>query len=243
MMKDFRIQVILFLLLAGLTHSQSVQAQGTHDDERMNQFLVGMTGAGSLQPAWYYNLFHKSYQSDATLSNKSILSAEMKHILMGEEPDAESIDSALVARAKVEALKVADRELDVAWQSEGPKIRKRLDSYKSLIMKITVLGGTMEDYQRFEMDYNKLTCAVRAVQDSYQDNSLRTREYSAIYSDILKSELVLVAFLKDVRYKKKAREDYEASKNDSAVHSRFRSCAVTAHEKWKNAFILASRTN
>jgi hypothetical protein len=36
--------------------------------------------------------------------------------------DADSIESALKKRAEIEALNVADRQIDIAWLAEGSKI-------------------------------------------------------------------------------------------------------------------------
>lgn len=215
-------------------------AQGTHDDERMNQFLVSHTGAGSLQPAEYYQLLHRSYQSDATETNKMILAAGLKAILMNEVPDAKSIDSALVKRAEQEALRVADRSVDIAWQSEGSKINKRMSSYESLINKIIPLGGSLEDYQTYKRDYDKITCEIRAVQDAYMDNSMRTREYTKIYEDVLDSELDLIAFLRKVRALKRMEKELEKAEEAGPLPSPSKQAAIQAHTRWQNAFIAAS---
>ncbi len=218
-----------------------VHGQGSLDDPRLNQFLVSVTGAGSLQPAAYYNLLHKSYQSDATESNRLILTGGIKAVLMGEEPNAESIDSALVKRAKVEALRVADRQVDLVWNVQGGKIRKRLDSYKNLINKITFYGGTLEDKDRYQMDYDKLTCQVKAVQDCYMDNSNRAREYSAIYEDVIKSELDLLDFIKRTIAYKKAKEDYEDAHATGSARERSSELVTLCHDRWKSSFILGNQ--
>jgi hypothetical protein len=236
MIRQMRITLAVVMVMMAVP----LLAQGTHDDDRMNQFLVSHTGAGSLQPATYYQVFHRSYQSDATETNKLILAAAVKAVLINEVPDAKSIDSALVKRAVEEGLRVTDRSVDIAWLSEGSKINKRMSSYESLINKIIPLGGSLEDYQAYKRDYDKITCEIRAIQDAYLDNSQRTREYAKIYEDVLQSELDLVDFLRKTRSIAKAKEDYEKAKEVKAPVSRTRQQALHAHTRWRNAFIAAS---
>ena len=234
-----RMFLLAVLLLSGRL---SLFAQDdSNDDPRLHQFMVATTGTYSLTPSEYYQLLHNGYQSDATEKNKALLAAGLKGILMGENPDAESIDSALVRRARQEALRVAERELDVAWLSEGGKITKALNNYHELIMKITVMGGTMDDYERYSMDYEKLTCAVRAVQDAYMDNSHRTREYTRIYEDALASRLDLVSFLRKIAAMKRINKDYEDSRTVAAARSRNTQVYNTVYQRWQDAFVAGSR--
>ena len=41
-----------------------------HDDAKMNQITVQEIGAGGLTPAFYYDVFHNSYQKSAAAKNK-----------------------------------------------------------------------------------------------------------------------------------------------------------------------------
>lgn len=232
------LMAVMFFAVMGV-HAQAYFTSGSNDDSRLNQFLVSHTGVGSLQPATWYNTMHKSYQSDAAETNKLFFAGGMKAILMQEEPVAQSIDSALVQRAREEAKRVADRKLDVAWAIDGTKIDNRLAHYKTYIMKIVDFGGTLDDYQRYMDDYNRLTCGISAVQDAYLDNSLRSREYSAMYEDVLSSELRLIDFLKKLVIRKKCKEDFEKAQ-EYAGRPSYRDRVDSCVSRWQNAFILGS---
>ena len=54
--------------------------------------------------------------------------------------EAEAIDSALVKRAKVEALNVADRQADIAWLAEGDKVSRQMDRFRRNIDRILLSG-------------------------------------------------------------------------------------------------------
>ena len=49
---------------------------------------------------------------------------------------AEAIDSALTKRAEIEALNMADRQIDLAWKKEGSKINSKMDAFKNNIDRI-----------------------------------------------------------------------------------------------------------
>ena len=44
---------------------------------------------------------------------------------------ADSIKADLEARAKVEATNIADRQIDIAWLTEGERIQTKLRAFKS----------------------------------------------------------------------------------------------------------------
>lgn len=183
---------LALLLVVTLTAS----GQGFLDQTRDYQWLVGETGAPYLTPqSTYYSTGYKEYFNTAQETNKLLLRGVMKMIISEEEPLAEQIDSALKKRAKIEVLRFADRSIDIAWVTEGPKIRSCLEKLKTKIDKITIYGGSMSCYNYFDMEYKKLLCGIQLVQDSYQDNSLRKREYTNLYNDALKLDNRVYKFL------------------------------------------------
>ena len=101
-----------------------------HDSSKQNQITVMETGGGSLTPEFYYWLLHNSYKKTAAEKNKLGFRTLAGINLYNQVDDAEKIDSALTKRAEVEALNVADREIDLAWLAESSKINGQLDKMK-----------------------------------------------------------------------------------------------------------------
>ncbi|MDD7318007.1 MAG: DUF5045 domain-containing protein, partial [Prevotellaceae bacterium] len=73
-MQRNRIILLLGLQLIVLSvFSQGyVQVTKHHENYIMQQFMTMETGAGSLTPRYYYNAFHKKYQSTANALNKQL---------------------------------------------------------------------------------------------------------------------------------------------------------------------------
>ena len=66
---------------------------------------------------------------------------------------AENIDSALTSRAAIEALNVADRQIDLAWTAEGNKIEAAMARFKQNIDRIMFVGGTANEKHRWAVYY------------------------------------------------------------------------------------------
>lgn len=69
------------------------------------------TGAGSLTPELYYWALHNKYKKSAAAKNKLGFRTTAGINLYNQTDEAKSIDSALVSRAKIEALNVATDRL------------------------------------------------------------------------------------------------------------------------------------
>lgn len=52
---------MLSLLAASLTVTAQSYVTYNHDDAKMNQITVQEIGSGGLTPAFYYDVFHRSY--------------------------------------------------------------------------------------------------------------------------------------------------------------------------------------
>ena len=94
-------------------HAQRVTYN--HDTSKKNQVTVMELGSGSLTPELYYTLLHRNYKKSAAQKNKQSFRTTASIALYNQVDEAEAIDSALTARAKIEALNVTDRTVDVAW--------------------------------------------------------------------------------------------------------------------------------
>ncbi len=169
-----------------------------HDEDKMNQFLVGEIGAGSLSPEYYYWLLHNSYRNTAAATNKLLYRTEAGVEGYLQVEMADSIRVAMEKRAGIEARNIADRSggaLDLAWAVEGDKITNKLASYKKNIDRILGVGGNMDNQSRWNEHYRMYSCAIKATQDAYMPNAERKKQYLAIYADICRDNEQLVEYL------------------------------------------------
>ena len=105
---------LLCSILAVSAHAQTY----SHDDPKMKQITVQEIGSGALTPDAYYWALHNSYKKTAAQKNKLSYRTAAGIAAYQQVDDAEKLDSAMVKRAEVEALNVADRTggaLDLAW--------------------------------------------------------------------------------------------------------------------------------
>ena len=167
---------------------------------------------------------------------KSVERTHMETALSREKPKAEAIDSALKSRAKEEVIRFADRNVDVAWLTERSKIEGTMTRIQNNISKITMNGGSMKSRNYYDMEYKKILSGIQLIQDSYQDNSLRKREYEALYADARKLDHEVYNFLKKCRIRKDALNAFE-NMDDFIRRYRpnVRRIATTAHNKWMQA--------
>ena len=115
----------LLLMAVAAVATSGVKAQSVtynHDSPKQNQITVMETGTGALSPELYYTLLHNKYKKSAASKNKLSFRTLAGVNLYNQTDEAEAIDSALVKRAEIEALNVADRQIDLAWLAEGDKI-------------------------------------------------------------------------------------------------------------------------
>ena len=115
--------------------------------------------------------------------------------LYGQVDEAEAIDSALVSRAKIEALNVADRQIDLAWIAEGDKVNGQMERFKRNIDRILPAGGTTDEKERWTEYYHVYQCAINATKDAYMPNAQRKKEYLRIYEDVARQNEILVCYL------------------------------------------------
>ena len=110
----------VMIAMASVTLQVNAQSYVTynHDDAKMNQITVQDTGARGLTPAFYYDVFHNSYQKSAATKNKLSFRSLAGVAAWQQIEDADSIEASLKKRAEIEALNVADRQIDIAWLAE-----------------------------------------------------------------------------------------------------------------------------
>ena len=188
-----------------------------HDSSKQNQITVMETGGGSLTPEFYYWMLHNSYRKSAAEKNKLGFRTLAGISLYNQVDDAEKIDSALTKRAEIEALNVADRQIDLAWLAESSKINGQLDKMKANIDHIIPTGGTVNDKRRWEELYNMYRCAVKATKDAYMPNAQRKKEYLRIYADLSAQNETLLKYLVQLNTQSRT-ASLLAATNDCVVH-------------------------
>lgn len=166
-----------------------------HDDAKMNQVTVQETGAGTLTPDLYYSIFHSRYKKKAQAENKMTFRTAAGISAYQQIDDSEKLDSVMLRRAEIEALNMADRQVDLAWLAESKKIEAKMSDFQRNINRITAVGGKNADQRLWREYYNKFTTAITAVKQAYMPNSQRKKEYLRIYADITKANDDLIRFL------------------------------------------------
>ena len=203
-----------------------------HDEAKMNQITVQEIGSGGLTPAFYYDVFHRSYQKSAASKNKLTYRSLAGVAGWQQVEDADSVKSSLEKRAEIEALNVADRQIDLAWVAEGTKITNKLNDFQNNINRIVGAGGTFNDKERWENYYNIFQCSIKATQDAYMPNSQRKKEYLAIYADICKENETLIKFIVQLNNRSRTKELLEATGNRPKRNGAH---ATAAFNRWRDA--------
>lgn len=182
---------ITFLLF---TISLMVTAQSmtyNHDPVVMNQFMKaeigsGTLGAGGFWADQYYNLTHKDYRRMANnpannkLASRTLTYAEV----LKQENYALQIKDSLEKRAEIEALNMADRQLDVEYLVEKEKFERQQAIFKKSIQDIVYYGGSASDKTAWTQIYNMVQESFDAAHDAYMPNSQRKAVYLLLYKDL-----------------------------------------------------------
>ena len=169
-----------------------------HDDSKMNQITVQEVGTGSLRPDVYYWALHNSYRQSAAEKNKLTFRTAAGMAGYAQVDDADKLDSAMVKRAAIEALNVADRTggaLDLAWGVEGDKVTNKLNAFENNIRRILEAGGTAIEQRYWQEQVNVFKTAIKATQEAYMPNAQRKKQYLAIYADITRKNESLVQYI------------------------------------------------
>ena len=203
-----------------------------HDSSKMNQITVGETGAGALKPELYYTLLHNKYKKTAAVKNKLAFRTTAGVASYQQVDEAEAIDSALTSRAKIEALNVADRQVDLAWLAEKDKVESQMRQFQKNIDRILLTGGSPKEKERWSGYYQVYQCAIKATKDAYMPNAERKRQYLQIYADVSKQNDVLVKYLVQLSNRNATKNLLSASNNRSIDK---RSIISNAMSRWNES--------
>ncbi len=202
---------VLLAASLALAHAPGAMAQGTgftyrHDASRYNQFLAMEVGGGVLTPSWYYQAFHRGYRLDALAMPKAEQRALAEACCARQVPSSVTVDSALCRRALVEAANVADRQVDLAWALERPKVQGALDAFSLNVDRIPGLGGGTGDQAAWRERLDMFECALEAVREAYMPNSERKARFLEIHDDVTEANARLVAHMVHLLQRRRARE-------------------------------------
>lgn len=182
-----RFYIFLLFLSLSLPRLNAQWITYYHDNPVMCQFLMGETG-GSPDSyfQYYYQMWHSDYISWAPASPKIIFRTLEFEQMYKQVPYSETIDTTLTARAKEEALNLADRQVDLTWMVERQKLEDKFEEIEAAIEKVMTAGGTSEVRDILQDKYDCLKCAVNTVHEAYLPNSERKEQYLAIFADAKK---------------------------------------------------------
>ena len=203
--------LIILTLLLPFFHAGAQYVTYNHDETKMNQVTVMETGAGDLTPALFYSVVHNKYYQTAAETNKLRYRSEAAAHGSVQVGISEQVDTSLTKRAEVEALNMADRQVDLAWQAEGPKIQFRLESFNRNIERLSEAGGNAGDITLWQERYNLFQTAINAIRNSYMPNAERKKEYLAIYRDITERNNTLIAYIVTVDSRERTKDHLEAT--------------------------------
>lgn len=229
-------RAVLYIIMcsAGLVaHAQYVTYN--HDASKMNQMTVAEIGSGSLTPSLYYTLLHNNYSKSAAAKNKLSFRTTAGFAAYQQVDDATKLDSAMIKRAEIEALNIADRTggaLDAAWASEGGKINSKMDDFNRNIQRILQYGGTPSQQALWKEHYNVLKSAIKATQDAYMPNSQRKRQYLQIYADAVRLNETLVRYLVRLSNSRTTASLLNCSYTKPSPNAM---AAINAYSRWRDA--------
>jgi hypothetical protein len=221
------------LLTAGGVSAQSITYN--HDSSKQAQIEVMELGASSLTPEIYYKTVHHSYwkgAKDAT-SVKNTLRIAANTASLPQVEYADSIQADMESRAKVEAANIADRQIDLAWVTEGGKLEKKLMAFKNNINYLN--GKTKNEEITAWSDLGRMyDFAIKSTKEAYMPNSERQKQYLAIMDEIIQSNDNLLLRIRYLSTKNKAdklvqamaRFQHRVGENANAGYNRWRQAAM-----------------
>lgn len=204
-----------------------------HDASKMGQIQVMELGAGVLTPDLYYSITHSGYKKGAksATSVKNTLRMAANIASMPQVEYADSIKADLEGRAKVEATNIADRQIDIAWLTEGERIQAKLRAFKSNIGSLN--GKTCsEEITAWEYLGKMYDFAIKTTKKAYMPNSERQKQYLAIYDEITTTNDNLLLRIRYLVTKRQADNIVAAM---TQFHHRVSENATASYNRWRNS--------
>lgn len=204
-----------------------------HDASKMGQIQVMELGAGVLTPDLYYSITHSGYKKGAksATSVKNTLRMAANIASMPQVEYADSIKADLEGRAKVEATNIEDRQIDIAWLTEGERIQAKLRAFKSNIGSLN--GKTCSEEITAWEDLEKMyDFAIKTTKKAYMPNSERQKQYLAIYDEITTTNDNLLLRIRYLATKRQADNIVAAM---TQFHHRVSENATASYNRWRNS--------
>lgn len=204
-----------------------------HDASKMGQIQVMELGAGVLTPDLYYSITHSGYKKGAksATSVKNTLRMAANIASMPQVEYADSIKADLEGRAKVEATNIADRQIYIAWLTEGERIQAKLRAFKSNIGSLN--GKTCSEEITAWEDLEKMyDFAIKTTKKAYMPNSERQKQYLAIYDEITTTNDNLLLRIRYLATKRQADNIVAAM---TQFHHRVSENATASYNRWRNS--------
>lgn len=234
-MKHYLLMCVMTLTTA--THSWGQSMTYNHDASKMGQIQVMELGAGSLTPDMYYSITHSSYKkgAKAATSVKNTLRMAANVASLPQVEFADSIKADLEDRAKIEVANVADRQIDLAWLTEGEKIQSKLWAFKSNIGSLSGKANNTE-ITAWEDLVKMYDFAIKTTKKAYMPNSERQKQYLAIYDELTTANDNLLLRIRYLATKSQAdklvaamtRFQHRVNENATASYNRWRNSANDA---------------
>lgn len=227
------IYILVVIILCVCTESQAQTMTYNHDASKQGQIEVMELGAGSLTPEIYYTITHKNYKkgAKAATSVKNTLRIAANTASIPQVDYADSIQADLEGRAKIEAANIADRQVDLAWVTEGNKIEGKLLAFKNNINALNGKAQSEEITNWTELG-QMYDFAIKATRKAYLPNSERQKQYLAIYDEIVKSNDHLLLRVRYLTTKNQADHLVQAM---SRFQHRVGENATAGYNRWRDA--------
>lgn len=224
---------ILITMAVTALSTLNINAQGityNHDSSKMNQIMVMETGVGTLTPGGYYSMFHGGYKGTAMATNKQELRSAASLEAWQQVEMAQQFDSAMVKRAKIEVLEIADRNVDAAWAVEGKKIETALNRLERNIQRILNAGGKSPHQQFWQEKVSVFKTAMYAIKRADMPNAKRKQQYLRIYREICDADDSLLRYIALLNAQGTMVMNFNA-KND--IPDRRKEIATAAMNRWR----------
>lgn len=173
-------------MFALMSSSVFSQVKEHHDDQIYDQFFAMEVGYRNLD-GWPWILYgdYKNAANYPPLGSRIEQRRYFQSLVADEKNYADVIDSMYTSRAKKLSVETADRLVDTKWMTEGGRIESQLSSFERNISRITLSGGTTDEYRHWKDIYNMVARnAIPMVRESYQPGFKRMEEYQRILNDL-----------------------------------------------------------
>jgi len=202
-----------------------------HEDMIFRMLLFEQLSAKSLPEE--VKLLHPKYSRN--YSSKPITPLRgLDEVLLKEQVTyADSIDSVMLYRRKVELMNLAERQIDLQYLVEKARLDEVMGIFSANIGQITFCGGTHEEEEFWQEIYQMEEETIEATHDAYMSGGCRAEVYESVYKDVLQRNYELWEWLKFKSNVKKMKDFYEErGKRRQKERDSIRSVCDAARGRW-----------